>query len=298
MAGIDGAAESATRAWKGIPLAKPPVGELRWKAPVEPEGWKSPRPTQQFGNACVPYGRIYGPGANNRFDPSIGTTLLQAVGQEEGLHVNIWCPADRRSSLPVIVFVHGGSNVSGDTADPLYDGATLARGVDAVVVTFDDRLGIFGFLNPPPLKSGRDAQEDSGNFALLDIIQAIRFVNRSISNFGGNPTRVTLMGQSAGAIDVYALLSTPATVQARPRLFHRAEPLSGSVSMASNLPPGQIPTLATATASRAQGNRLLIQQLIVDGIAADAESAAARVADRTAEQCCPTFARRHQPRYC
>jgi para-nitrobenzyl esterase len=284
VVGIDDTAGSGTHAWKGVPFAKPPVGELRWKAPVDPDGWKAPRATQAFGNACVQYGRIYGPGANNRYDQTIGTTLLQAVGQEDCLYLNIWRPADRRGNLPVIVFVHGGSNVSGYTADPVYDGAALAKAADAVVVTVNYRLGIFGFLNLPQLKSGTDALEDSGNFALLDIIKALNFVNRNISNFGGNPTNVTLMGQSAGAINVYALLTTPATVDARPRMFHRAVPLSGGISLASNLPPGRIPTIAPASTYLAQGNQLLIQQVIVDGLAADAAGAAAWVASQTPEQ--------------
>ena len=304
VVGIDDSRGSGTYAWKGIPFARPPVGDLRWKAPVEPARWKAPRAAKQFGNACVQYGRIYGPGANNRYDASIGTTLNTAVGSEDCLYLNIWAPADPRGrgrdddrhdrdhdrhgddkgGLPVIVFVHGGSNVSGYTADPVYDGAALAKAANAVVVSVNYRLGIFGFLNLPQLKSGSDAQEDSGNFALLDIIQALRFVKRDIDNFGGDPKNVTLMGQSAGAINVYALLTTPATVQARPRLFHRAVPLSGGISLASNLPPGRLPTLAPASTYLAQGNQLLYQQLIVDGKATDAAAAAALVASQTPQQ--------------
>ena len=318
VVGVDDSRHSGTYAWKGIPFAQPPVGELRWKAPVEPARWKAPRAATQFGNACVQYGRIYGPGANNRYDPSIGTTLGQAVGSEDCLYLNIWAPADRREHhrdddreddrrdhghhdngngngrLPVIVFVHGGSNVSGYTADPVYDGAALARAANAVVVTVNYRLGIFGFFNLPQLKSGSDAQEDSGNFALLDIIQALRFVRRDIDKFGGDPKNITLMGQSAGAINVYALLTTPATVQARPSLFHRAAPLSGGISLASNLPPGRLPTLNPAAVYLAQGNQLLSQQLIVDGVAADAAAAAAWVASHTPEQVA-AYLRTHTP---
>src|SRR4029079_3813577 len=203
-----------------------------------------PRAAQQFGNACVQYGRIYGPGANNRYDPTIGTTLNTAVGSEDCLYLNIWRPADRRGDRPVIVFVHGGSNVSGYTADPVYDGAALAKATDAVVVSVNYRLGIFGFLNLAQLKSGTDPQEDSGNFALLDIIKALQLIRHDIAKFGGNPTNVTLMGQSAGAIDVYALLTTPATVGARPQLFNKVVPLGGGISLAGNLPPGARPPRA------------------------------------------------------
>ena len=111
--GIDDSAGTGTYAWKGVPFAKPPVGPLRWKAPVDPDEWKSPRPAQKFGNACVQYGRIYGPGANNRYDATIGTTLNQAVGSEDCLYLNIWRPADRRGDRPVIVFVHAVANDCG-----------------------------------------------------------------------------------------------------------------------------------------------------------------------------------------
>ncbi|MFP5399105.1 MAG: carboxylesterase/lipase family protein [Gammaproteobacteria bacterium] len=284
VVGVDDSAVNGTHAWKGVPFARPPVGEWRWRAPVDPVPWKAPRAAQQFGPACVQYGRIYGPGANNRYDVTIGQTLNQAVGSEDCLYLNVWRPSDRRGNLPVIVFVHGGSNVSGYTADPVYDGAALAKAADAVVVTVNYRLGIFGFFSLPQLKSGADAQEDSGNFALLDIVKALQWVRHDIAKFGGNPTNVTLMGQSAGAINVYALLTTPATVDARPRLFHRAVPLSGGISLATNLPAGRIPTLNPAAAYEAQGQQLLLQQLVVDGLAADAAGAAAWVASRSPEQ--------------
>jgi para-nitrobenzyl esterase len=283
VVGRDDSATTGTYAWKGVPFAKPPLGDLRWKAPVDPEPWASPRPAQQFGNACVQYGRIYGPGANNRYDATIGTTLNQAVGNEDCLYLNIWRPATLRGGLPVIVFVHGGSNVSGYTADPVYDGAAFAKSADAVVVTVNYRLGIFGFLNVPQLKSG-DAIEDSGNFALLDILKALKFINRNISLFGGNPANVTLMGQSAGAIDVYAMLTSPPVVDGHPQLFHRAVPLSGGISLASNLPPGRIPTLNPASVALAQGNALVLNQLIVDGLASDTASAQAYVASHTSAQ--------------
>jgi len=282
--GSEESATTGTYAWKGVPYAKPPVGELRWKAPVDPQPWTAPRPTQQFGNACVQYGRIYGPGANNRYDATIGTTLNQAVGSEDCLYLNIWRPASPQGGLPVIVFVYGGSNVSGYTADPVYDGAALANSTNAVVVTVNYRLGIFGFLNLPQLKSGVDAIEDSGNFALLDLLKALTFVNRNIARFGGNPTKVTLMGQSAGAIDVYALLTSPLVVGGHPKLFHRAVPLSGGISLASNLPPGRIPTLSPASIALAQGNALLVNQLVVDGLATDTASAQAYVASHTPAQ--------------
>ena len=283
VVGSDDSAASGTYSWKGVPFARPPVGGLRWRAPVDPDRWKEARPAQAFANACLQYGRIYGPGSNNRFDATIGSTLNQAVGHEDCLYLNIWRPATQRSGLPVIVFVHGGSNVSGYTADPVYDGAALARTAEAVVVTVNYRLGIFGFLNQPALKTG-DAAEDSGNFALLDIVKALQFVQGDIAKFGGDPHNITLMGQSAGAINVWALMASPLVVQHHPQLFHRAVPMSGGLSLASNLPPLTIPTLSPAANYLAQGNALLRQQLQADGTAATPAAAEAWIATHTPQQ--------------
>ena len=277
IVGNDDTSTSGTYSWKGVPFAAPPVGNLRWAPPVDPVAWTTAKDTKAFGNACVQYGRIYGPGANNRFDATIGTTLNQAVGQEDCLYLNIWRPANQRKDLPVIVFVHGGSNVSGYTADPVYDGAALAKTAQAVVVTVNYRLGIFGFLNQRFLKTG-GAVNDSGNFALLDIVKALEFVQQNVAQFGGNPGSVTVTGQSAGAIDVWALIASPLVRQHQPQLFHRVAPLSGGLSLATNLPAGSIATLSPASAYLGQGDLLLINQLIADGKATDTASALAWMA--------------------
>ena len=131
----------------------------------------------------------------------------------------------------MIVWVHGGSNITGYAADPVYDGATLARTADAVVISVQYRLGIFGFLDLAALKTGQP-EEDSGNFALLDIVKALEFVQGSVAGFGGDPARVTLMGESAGAVNVYALLASPMLAARQPRLFHRVIALSGGIASA------------------------------------------------------------------
>ena len=240
--GNDDSATTGTYAWKGIAFAQPPVGDLRWKAPVDPV--VSPfgiKAAQAFGNACVQYGRIYGPGSNNTYDQTIATTLNTAVGSEDCLYLNIWRPASGEANLPVIVFIHGGSDVSGYTADPVYDGAALAKAANAVVVTANYRVGIFGWLNLPQLKDGSSAADDSGNFGILDSIKALQYVQKNIGSFGGDAGNVTLMGQSAGAINVYAILTSPLMVSASPKLFHKVVPLSGGISQASNLPARQHP---------------------------------------------------------
>jgi para-nitrobenzyl esterase len=282
---IRGASDTAssTYAWKGIPYAKAPVGALRWQPPQEPEAWATPRATTAFANACAQYGRVYGPGSNNKHDETIATTLNQAVGSEDCLYLNVWRPATDATNLPVIVFLHGGSNVSGYTADPVYDGAALARTANAIVVTPNFRLGVLGFMNLPQLKTG-DASTDSGNFTMLDSIKALQFVRTNSASFGGNPDNVTVVGQSAGAINVWALQTSPLMTAANPKLFHRVMPISGGISLATNLPPGSLPTLNPASVYLAQGNALLQNLVIGDGLATDAASAKTYIASRTSAQ--------------
>lgn len=278
--GSNDAGSNGTYAWKGIPYAQPPVGALRWKAPVAHASWNGLRQATSFGHACLQNGRIYGPGANNTYDATIATTLNTPVGSEDCLTLNVWRPASDTTGLPVIVFVYGGSNISGYTADPVYDGAALARSANAVVVTLNYRLGVLGFLNLPQLKTGLDSAEDSGNFALLDIVQALKFVQQNASAFGGDAGNVTLMGQSAGAINAWALMASPLSAG----LFHKLVPLSGGISLASNLPPGNIPTLNPASTYLAQGNGLLARLVIADGLAADLAGAQAWIATQTSIQ--------------
>lgn len=283
---VEGISDKSTNtwAWKGVPYAKPPVGELRWRAPAEPEKWDTVRATKNFGPACAQYGRIYGPGANNRYDETIGTTLNQAVGNEDCLYLNIWRPANAKPNLPVIVFFHGGSNVSGYTADPMYDGGHLAKTTNSVVVTVNFRLGVLGFLSLPQLKEGADPDTASGNFAILDSIKSLQFLRRNIGNFGGDPDNVTIMGESAGAINVYALLTSPKLAGSQTKLFHRAVAMSGGLSLASNLPQGTIPTMSPTTTYDAQGNALLWNLLIDDGKATTVAEAQAYVASQTPQQ--------------
>ncbi len=119
--GSDDSAATGTYAWKGVPFARPPVGALRWKAPVDPDAWTGTRAATEFGSACVQYGRIYGPGANNTYDETIATTLNQAVGSEDCLYLNVWRPASGEANLPVIVFGNFGpslfANVMSSTAN-------------------------------------------------------------------------------------------------------------------------------------------------------------------------------------
>lgn len=276
--GVDDSARSGTWSWKGVPFARPPVGALRWRAPVEPEAWSGIRPAATFGNACLQLGRLFGPGENNTYDATIGTTLGQPVGSEDCLYVNVWRPATTEQKLPVLLFVHGGSNISGYTADPLYDGAALAKAANAVVITTNYRLGLLGFLNVPQLRPGGTAGDDSGNFALLDILAALRYIQGNAASFGGDAGNVTLSGESAGATNLLALMTSPMAKG----LFHKVFEMSGGISLASNLPAGTLPTLSPA--STVQGQTLLEKLLVADGTAVDAAAARTYLATRTPAQ--------------
>lgn len=273
VVGVDASASEGTYSWKGVPFARPPVGGLRWRAPEDPEHWIAPRPAIAFGPACVQTGRLYSPGASNGYDMTIGSRLGTTVGSEDCLYLNIWAPSTPSAApRPVIVWVYGGSNITGYTGDPVYDGSALAKSQNAVVVSVAYRVGIFGFLNVAQLKTGH-AEDDSGDFALLDIVKGLEFVQRNIASFGGDPGRVTLMGQSAGAVNVYALLTSPMLAARAKPLFQRVVALSGGISTAATLPKGSIPGILPASLWARRGNMLLLQSLVADGQAADEHAA-------------------------
>ncbi|MEV6171575.1 carboxylesterase family protein [Streptomyces sp. NPDC051954] len=186
--------DNGVSAFLGLPYAAPPVGGLRFAPPTPAEPWVGVREATAFGNAGI---QIL-PGGSD----------LRAAQSEDCLYLNVWTPtADPEAKLPVMVWVHGGGFLYGAASEALYDGAVLAeRG--AIVVSFNYRLGVFGFLSHP---------ETGTNFAVLDWVAALRWVQQNISAFGGDPGNVTVFGQSSGAAAVRALLSTPSARG----LFHR-----------------------------------------------------------------------------
>jgi len=179
--------------FKGIPYAAPPVGPLRWSAPQPALPWSGVRDATRFGADCMQ------------------TPYVISTGQktsEDCLTVSIWTGAHHRSARrPVMVFIYGGGFIGGSAAYPLYDGAKLAaQGV--VVVGFNYRVGIFGFLAHPQL-SAQSLQKTSGNYGLLDQIAALKWVKANIAAFGGDPERVTVFGESAGAVSIALLMTSP-----------------------------------------------------------------------------------------
>ena len=191
--------QSSANGWSflGIPFAAPPVGDLRWRAPVPPACWSEIRDAKQFAAACL------------QKDAKTG----QPEGQEDCLTANVWTPKlTPAAPLPVLVFIHGGGNIQGSAADPLsgskflYAGHYLAA-EGAVVVTIQYRLGALGWLSLPALDAAQGSP--SGNYGLLDQQAALRWVQQNIGGFGGDPNRVLVFGESAGAVDVCSLLASP-----------------------------------------------------------------------------------------
>ena len=229
--------DNYTYAWLGIPYAKPPVGDLRWKAPQDPTPWQGVLNATSFSDIPMQIASVMCV-ADESYEDEIATGAV--IGSEDCLYLNIWVPKTRDgslpSNLPVFVWVYGGADVSGSSSLPLYYGANLARKANAVVVTFNYRVGIEGWLYHPALKTG-DPLNDSGNYGLLDIVKALEWVKKNIKNFGGNPDCVTIAGESAGAMNILALITSPYVKQQYfdkgIKLFHRAILESGGIMTAS-----------------------------------------------------------------
>ncbi len=202
---LEGKAVGKIAVFKGIPFARPPVGPLRWKPPVALPAWQGVRKAQSFGAACI--------------QPCSNAVSIYANPparvSEDCLTLNIWAPEKARDA-PVIVWIHGGALTNGYSHEAMYDGARLAaRG--AIVVSINYRLGVLGYMAHPEL-SKESPDGVSGNYGLLDQIAALNWVKANIAAFGGDTNNVTIAGESAGALSVMYLMTSP---QAR-GLFHKA----------------------------------------------------------------------------
>ncbi|GFE80014.1 carboxylic ester hydrolase [Steroidobacter agaridevorans] len=200
-----GVSEGAVNVFKGLPYAQPPVDVARWKPPVEMPTWNGVRDATKFGAACIQ------PKARS------GSIYAWDLGEvsEDCLFLNVWAKQGV-SNAPVMVWIHGGALTTGSGSEPMYDGTKLAeRGV--VVVSINYRLGVLGYL-AHPLLSAESNGNISGNYGLLDQIEALRWVKRNIAAFGGDPSNVTIAGESAGGLSVMYLMASP---PAR-GLFHKA----------------------------------------------------------------------------
>jgi len=203
-------AQGQVAVWRGVPFAAPPVGELRWRPPQPVVGWEGVRDCTQFGPACP--------------QPPSANPVGREVGaqDEDCLFLNVWAPAETAEPLPVMVWIHGGGCTTGAGSLDVYDGEQLARrGV--VLVTINYRLGPLGYLAHPLLTTESD-NSVSGNYGMLDQIYALQWVERNIQQFGGDPDRVTIFGESAGGLSVARLLISPLSEG----LFDRAILQSGA----------------------------------------------------------------------
>lgn len=188
--------KSGIQTYFGIPFAKPPVGELRWKAPQPLTNWSVVKETKKFGPR--PIQPIVFGDMNSR---SNGLS-------EDCLYLNVWTPAKRNTKdLPVLVYFYGGGNVAGDASEPRYDGESMAK-KGIVVITCNYRLNIFGNFAHPAL-SAETAYKGSGNYGYFDQILALKWVQKNIAQFGGDPKKVTIAGESAGSIAVSYQMASP-----------------------------------------------------------------------------------------
>jgi para-nitrobenzyl esterase len=193
--------DSSIAAFKGIPFAAPPVGSLRWRAPQPVIPWHGVRKAGEFGASCMQ-------NIVDEHKPWTYEFMTHTAVSEDCLFLNVWTGAKAAGDkLPVYVYIYGGGNTEGSGAVPAYDGEGLAK-KGVIVVTVNYRLGILGFFTHPEL-TAESPHHASGDYALLDLIAGLRWVHNNIAEFGGDPQRVTIGGQSAGAADVHCLVASP-----------------------------------------------------------------------------------------
>ena len=193
---VQGTTQDGVTVYKGIPFAAPPVGDLRWRAPAAPMAWTAVRNTDQFAPACMQVPVVV---------KELGMESVPV--NEDCLYLNVWTPAkSANEKLAVMVWIYGGGFTIGGTSVSLYDGTNLAK-KGVVLVSVSYRLGAFGFISHPELT--REQGGHSGNYGLLDQIAGLQWVKRNIAAFGGDPSRVTIFGESAGGIAVSMLSASP-----------------------------------------------------------------------------------------
>ena len=220
--GMEG--ENNTFAWKGIPFAKPPIGELRWKAPQDASAWNGTLEAIEFKSACFQ-----------------GSSMIQGdsedkwSGSEDCLYLNIWTPQltqgqleNNQEKLPVMMWIHGGGNTTGSAH--VYDPSILVSKHNVVVVTIQYRMGPLGWFRHPALETPDSSRADiSGNYGTLDTIKALEWINKNIKSFGGDPGNVTVFGESAGGHNAAAIFASPLAEG----LYHKVIVQSGIMSSSS-----------------------------------------------------------------
>lgn len=259
--------ENGIATWQGIPYAAPPVGDLRWKAPVSPKPWGTdPYMAVATGAPGLQY-------LDMMNDPPV-TFYGQTMGGEDCLYLNVWAP-ETPGKKPVMFWIHGGGESVGEGG--IYNGRKLAEIYDVVVVNFNYRLGPFGWFSHPLLNTGGSSADWSGNFGTLDIIFALKWVQENIAAFGGDKDNVTVFGESAGGLNTMSMLASPRAAG----LFHKAAIESGvfgwipeqtawcTRAMAENYVDAPSPGLTRSS------KEVVLKLLIQKGLAQDRASAKA-----------------------
>jgi para-nitrobenzyl esterase len=219
---VQGQINGATREFLGIPFTAPPVGALRWRPPAPVTPWVGTLDATSYSSACAQL-------------PSLTGTASE---DEDCLYLNVWTPDPAPlEPRPVMIWIHGGSNVAGSTGDGvpfpgydgvrLYDGSTLVGERNVVLVTVNYRLGVFGFFGHDDLAAEDGLYPYAGNQGLLDQRAAMQWVQANVAAFGGDPDNVTIFGESAGSFDVCAHVASPMSAG----LFHRAISQSGGCTV-------------------------------------------------------------------
>lgn len=260
-------------AWKGLPFAAPPIDELRWRAPRPPAAWEGTREALASGSMCTQLGG----------DPF--------QGSEDCLYLDVFAPAsiaeEGAALLPVMYWIHGGGNTlgSGDMMPP----HALARDNGVVLVTINYRLGLFGWLSHDALRASAESPEDaSGNFGTLDIVRGLEWVQENIAQFGGDPGRVTIFGESAGGLNVFSMLVSPLAKD----LFHAAIAQSGSPTSMTRDETDHYTDDPEAPGLPGSSSELLVALLRQAGRADDRSSAKAAAAEMSLGEI-ETFLRGH-----
>ncbi|NVM35696.1 MAG: carboxylesterase family protein [Candidatus Lokiarchaeota archaeon] len=228
---VSGLSNKGFWCWKGIPYADPPIGSLRWKAPLDPTPWIGTRKTKKFGSSAAQVMPFIGP-----------------IGSEDCLYLNIWRPKTPETKLPVYLYIHGGGNSIGSSAEVSYYGNKIVKKSNLLYISVNYRLGAMGWFIHPAIISTGSPEDKSGNFGTLDLIKALEWVRDNIEAFGGDPNNVTIAGESGGAFNVLSLLISPHAKG----LFHHAIAESG------------LSLIWSTNTAEAQSTDLLINLLIKD----------------------------------
>ena len=216
---VEGKVDAGVASWKGIPFAAPPVGALRWRAPQRVQSWSDVRQATAYAADCMqlPFPSDAAP--------------LGTQPDEDCLYLNVWKPANANGKLPVLVWIYGGGFVNGGSSPPTYSGAELAK-QGVVVISFNYRIGRFGFFAHPQLTREAGDSAPLGNYGFMDQIAALQWIKRNAAAFGGDPSNVTITGESAGGMSVNFLLTSPQSQG----LFAKAVVMSGGDGGAAPTP--------------------------------------------------------------